>query len=103
MALEADWLHGHSPVWGHNAPKRRKLSVRLTAPPFLLMFVSILVIILRAPENSDFRRVSDRLSGVEVGRDEKNCGFTRRVTLERALRMAAAAHLKPDNVFTVRQ
>jgi hypothetical protein len=46
-----------------------------------------------------------QMPGVEVDSDGKgsNCGFISRATLEQALRMAAAAHLKPDNIVTLSQ
>jgi hypothetical protein len=52
------------------------------------------------PDCSKMKEV-EKLPGVKV--DGENCIFTRRATLERALRMVVAAHLKPDNVLTVSQ
>ena len=54
------------------------------------------------PDCSKIKGVA-QLPGVEVDSSGNggNCGFTRRATLEQALRMAAVA--KPDNVVTVRQ
>jgi hypothetical protein len=54
------------------------------------------------PDCSKIKGVA-QLPGVEVDSsgNGSNRGFTTRATLEQALRMAAAVHLKPDNVVTV--
>ena len=41
-APEGDWLHTHSPIWGPTMPpKRRKFSVRLTTPAALLFLRNV--------------------------------------------------------------
>ncbi len=55
------------------------------------------------PDCSKVKGVAQLPGVMADGNSGSNCGFTTRASLEQALRLAAAAHLKPDNVVTVQQ